>query len=40
MENIPLFSEEADACNACEIEVVSVEDADTFKDIKEEWDKL
>ena len=37
-EGIDLFSEEANKCSACEIEVVSVEDGETYKDIKDEFD--
>ena len=38
-ERMELFSDEANQCSACEVEVVSVEDED-FKDIKQEFDRL
>ena len=39
-EKVELFSDEANKCGACEIEVVSVEDAETYDDLKPEFDKL
>lgn len=39
-EKIELFSDEANKCEACEIEVVSVEDAETNDDLKPEFDRL
>ena len=38
-EQMELFSDEANACSACEIELVSVEDENN-KDIKPEFDRL
>ena len=38
-ESMELFSGEANACGACEIELVSVEDEDN-NDIKPEFDRL
>lgn len=38
-ESMELFSDEANDCSACEIELVSVEDEE-YNDIKEEFDKL
>ena len=38
-ESMELFSDEANDCGACEIELVSVEDEDN-NDIKSEFDRL
>ena len=38
-EQLELFSDEANACSACEIELVSVEDEDN-NDIKPQFDRL
>ena len=38
-ESMELFSDEANDCSACEIELVSVEDEE-YNDIKEDFNKL
>ena len=39
-EQIELFSDEAKQHDACQIELVSVEDAETFKDMLSEFNKI
>lgn len=39
-EKMELFSDEANQCDACQIELVSVEDAETFKDLMSDFNKL
>ena len=39
-EQIELFSDEAKQHEACQIELVSVEDAETFKDMLSEFNKI
>ena len=39
-EQMELFSDEAKQHEACQIELVSVEDAETFKDMLSEFNKI
>lgn len=39
-EQIELFSSDANNARACEIELVSVEDADTYEDLKSEFNQI
>ena len=39
-KQIELFSDEAKQHDACQIELVSVEDAETFKDMLSEFNKI
>ena len=39
-EKMELFSDEAKQHEACQIELVSVEDAETFKDMLSEFNKI
>ena len=39
-EQMELFSDEAKHHEACQIELVSVEDAETFKDMLSEFNKI
>mgnify|MGYP007013963158 FL=1 len=39
-EQMELFSDEANQHEACQIELVSVEDAETFKDMLSEFNKI
>lgn len=39
-EQMELFSDEANQHYACQIELVSVEDAETFKDMLSEFNKI
>ena len=39
-EQMELFSDEANQHEACQIELVSVEDAETYKDMLSEFNKI